>query len=233
MELRLFIIAIIPAVICLSAVYLADREDREPLKLLLLTYLLGAITVLPAIVIEEFLIRFNVFSGSVQVFFNAFIVAAFTEEFLKRLVVVRLPYRTKYFDEKLDGIVYAVFASMGFATVENIIYVVFTYSNNAFIGLYRGIFSVPAHAIFGITMGYYLSLARFHTDKKKKRNNYIKSLIMPILFHGTFNFLLMSEVPELTMLFIPYVIYLWWSNARKLGKFVFDSKHKISHRKKE
>lgn len=233
MDLRLFIIAIIPAVICMSAVYLADRQDREPLKLLLLTYFLGALTVIPAIAIEEFLIRFNVFSGSIKVFFNAFVVAALTEESLKRLVVVRLPYRTKYFDEKLDGIVYAVFASMGFATVENIIYVVFTYSNNAFIGLYRGIFSVPAHAIFGITMGYYLSLARFHTDKRKKRINYILSLVMPILFHGTFNFLLMSEVPELTMFFIPYVIYLWWLNARKLGKFVFDSKHKITHRKKE
>lgn len=233
MELRLFIVAIIPAVICLSAVYLADREDKEPLKLLMLTYLLGAFTVLPAIFIEELLLRFNIFSGNLQIFYNAFIVAALTEEFLKRLVVVRLPYQTKYFDEKLDGIVYAVFASMGFATVENIIYVVFTYSNNAFIGLYRGIFSVPAHAIFGITMGYYLSLARFHEDKRKKRSNYIKSLVMPVILHGIFNFLLMSEIPELTMFFIPYVIYLWWSNARKLGKFVFDTKHKISHRKKE
>lgn len=140
MDIRLFIIAIVPAVICLSAVYLADREDKEPLKLLMMTFLLGAFTVLPAIFLEEFLLRFNVFSGNAGVFYNAFIVAALTEEFFKRLVVVRLPYRTKYFDEKLDGIVYAVFASMGFATVENVIYVVFTYSNNAFIGLYRGYF---------------------------------------------------------------------------------------------
>ena len=233
MELRLFIIAIVPAVICLSGIYLADREDKEPLKLLMLTFLLGAIAVVPAIFIEEFLLRFNVFSGNLSIFYNAFIVAGLTEEFLKRLVVVRLPYRSKYFDEKLDGIVYAVFASMGFATVENIIYVVFTYSNNAFIGLYRGIFSVPAHAIFGITMGYYLSLARFYKDKRRKRSNYIKSLVMPVILHGIFNFILMSEIPELSMFFIPYVIYLWWSNARKLGRFVFDKKHKISHRKKE
>ena len=207
MELRLFIIAIVPAVICLSAVYLADRQDKEPLTLLMLTFVLGAIAVLPAILIEEFLLKFNVFSGNISVFYNAFIVAGLTEEFLKRLVVVRLPYRSKYFDEKLDGIVYAVFASMGFATVENIIYVVFTYSNNAFIGLYRGIFSVPAHAIFGITMGYYLSLARFYKDKRRKRSNYIKSLVMPVILHGIFNFILMSEIPELSMFFIPYVIY--------------------------
>ena len=233
MEARLFIIAIVPALICMSAVYLADREDKEPLTLLMLTFVLGAIAVIPAIIIEEFLLRFNIFSGSLSIFYNAFIVAGFTEEFLKRLVVVRLPYRTRYFDEKLDGIVYAVFASMGFATVENVIYVAFTYTNNAFIGLYRGIFSVPAHAIFGITMGYYLSLARFYDDKKRKRANYIKSLLVPVILHGVFNFILMSEIPELSMFFIPYVIYLWWSNARKLERFVFDSRHKISHRKRE
>lgn len=233
MELRLFIIAIVPAVICLSAIYLADREDKEPLKLLMLTYILGAIMVLPAIFIEEFFLKFNIFSGSLSVAYNAFIVAGLTEEFLKRLVVVRLPYRTKYFDEKLDGIVYSVFASMGFATVENIIYVAFTYSNNAFIGLYRGIFSVPAHAIFGITMGYYLSLTRFSRDKRKKRANYIKSLIMPVILHGIFNFILMTQIPELSMLFIPYVLYLWWANGKKLGMFVYDSKHKISHRRRE
>ena len=86
MDIRLFIIAIVPAVICLSAVYLSDREDKEPLKLLMLTYLLGALTVIPAILIEEFLLKFNVFSGSLSVAYNAFIVAALTEESLKRLV---------------------------------------------------------------------------------------------------------------------------------------------------
>ena len=95
MEARLFIIAIVPALICMSAVYLADREDKEPLTLLMLTFVLGAIAVIPAIIIEEFLLRFNIFSGSLSIFYNAFIVAGFTEEFLKRLVVVRLPYRTR------------------------------------------------------------------------------------------------------------------------------------------
>lgn len=231
MNLRLYIIAIIPAIIFLLAIYLTDRRDREPAKLLLLTYLFGALSVIPSIVVEEVLIRFNVFSGILQAAYNAFIVAALTEEFFKRQVLLRIPHKSKYFNEKLDGIVYGVFAHLGFATVENIIYVVYTYTNNPFIGLYRGIFSVPAHGIFGITMGYYLSLSRFDSKQERKKVNLRKSLLVPVLLHGIFDFILMANIPQLTLFFVPYVIYLWWNNQRKLSKFVFDSKSQI--RKKE
>lgn len=227
MNLRLFIIAVTPAFVLLFAIYLTDKSDREPAKLLLLTFLLGALAVIPSIIVEELLIKFNVFSGALQAAYNAFIVAALTEEYFKRLVILKIPYRTSYFNEKLDGIVYGVFSSLGFATVENILYVVFTYSNNPFIGLYRGVFSVPAHGVFGITMGYYLSLSRFDTDKKRKAANLRKSLTMPILLHGVFDFILMADIPELTLLFVPYVIFLWWLNSRKLSKFVFDSRSRI------
>lgn len=227
MNLRLFIIAVTPALIFLFAIYLTDRSDREPAKLLFLTYILGALAVIPSIIVEEVLVRFNVFSGVLQAAYNAFIVAAMTEEYFKRLVILKLPFRTSYFNEKLDGIVYGVFAHLGFATVENIIYVVFTYTNNPFIGLYRGIFSVPAHGVFGITMGYYLSLSRFDIDKKRKRKNLRKSFIVPLLLHGIFDFILMADIPELTLLFVPYVIFIWWINERKLSRFIFDSRSRI------
>lgn len=230
---RLYMIAIIPAVIGIAAIYLTDRVDREPLKLLILTYILGALSVIPSIVVEEILIKFNVFPGVLGAFFNAFIVAGLTEEYFKRLAITKLAYRTNYFNEKLDGIVYGVFSALGFATIENIIYVVFTYSNNPSVGLYRGIFSVPAHGIFGVTMGYYLSLSRFDTDGGRKKANLRKSLYMPIILHGTFNFILMADIPELTMLFIPYVLFLWWLNERKLSSFLYDSRNRIKIRRKE
>ena len=231
MNLRLFIIAVIPAIVFMFAVYLTDKSDREPTKLLLLTYLFGALAVIPSIVVEEVLVRLNIFSGVFQAAFNAFIVAAMTEEYFKRLVILKLPFRTSYFNEKLDGIVYGVFAHLGFATVENIIYVVFTYTNNPFIGLYRGIFSVPAHGVFGITMGYYLSLSRFDNDKKRKAANMRKSFTVPLLLHGLFDFILMANIPELTLLFVPYVVFLWWVNQRKLSRFVFDSRSRITRKK--
>lgn len=233
LELRLFIVAITPAIVIILGLYLSDRYDREPFKLLLLTYVLGMLSVIPIIVVEELLLRLNVFTGILYAFYNAFIVAGLTEEYFKRLIVLKVPYKTKYFNEKLDGIVYSVFASMGFATVENIVYIVYRYANNPHIALYRGIFSVPAHAVFAVTMGYYLSISRYDTDEKRKKINLRRSLYMPILLHGTFNFILMAEIPQLTMLFVPYVIYIWWINQRKLSKFLYDSRNRVIDIRKE
>ncbi|MDR7857700.1 PrsW family glutamic-type intramembrane protease [Tissierella sp.] len=227
MELRLFIIAIIPAAIIILGIYLSDRHDKEPMKVLLFTYILGALSVIPAILVEEVLIRFNIFTGVLGAFYNAFIVAGLTEEYLKRLVVLKYPYKTKYFNEKLDGIVYSVFSTMGFATVENIIYVAYRYTNNPFIGLYRGLFSVPAHAVFGITMGYYLSLAKFDTNLERRRMNLRKSLYMPVIMHGMFDFILMANIPQLTLIFVPYVLLLWVLNQRKLASYMYDSKNRL------
>ncbi|NLY67806.1 MAG: PrsW family intramembrane metalloprotease [Tissierellia bacterium] len=233
MDLRLFIIAITPAIVIILSLYLSDRHDREPFKLLVLTYILGALSVIPIIIVEEFLLRLNIFTGVLYAFYTSFVVAGFTEEFFKRLIVLKVPYNTKYFNEKLDGIIYSVFASMGFATVENIVYVVYRYANNPHVGLYRGVFSVPAHAVFAITMGYYLSLAKYDTEETRKRVNLRRSLYMPILLHGTFNFILMSRIPQLTALFIPYVLYIWWINQRKLSKFLYDSKTRAIGIKRE
>jgi len=233
LEPRLVIIAIIPAAIIIFGIYLSDRHDREPFRILLLTYILGALTVIPSIIVEEILVSFNIFPGVLGAFYNAFIVAALTEEYFKRLAVLRYPYRTKFFNEKLDGIVYSVFVTMGFATVENIIYVAFRYTNNPFIGLYRGIFSVPAHGVFGITMGYYLSLSKFDTDIDRKRKNMRKSLTMPVIMHGLFDFILMAGIPELTLIFIPYVIFLWVLNQRRLANFMYDSRNRVIGLKKE
>lgn len=227
MNLRLFVIAITPAMAIILGVYLSDKNDREPFKLLTLTYFLGALASIPILIVEEFFLRLNIFTGVFNSLYIAFIVAGFTEEYFKRLVVLKVPYKTKYFNEKLDGIVYSVFSAMGFATVENIIYVVYRYANNPHVGLYRGVFSVPAHAAFGITMGYYLSLAKFDKDDRRSKINMRRSLYMPMLLHGGFNFILMTQIPILSMLFIPYVIYLWWLNQKKLNKFIYNSGNRI------
>lgn len=234
MDTRLFIIAITPGVAIILGIYLSDRHDREPLGLLALTFILGALSVIPTIFVEKTLMLFNIFPGILGTFYSAFIVAGLTEEFFKRLVVLKVAYNSKHFNTKLDGIVYSVFASMGFATVENIVYVVYRYTNNPYIGLYRGVFSVPAHAVFAITMGYYLSLSKFSNNKRRTRANYIKSLLMPTIFHGVFDFILMANLPYLTAIFVPYVVYLWWLNQRRLSSYVYDSETRhIDTKRKE
>ena len=112
---------------------------------------------------------------------------------------------------------------MGFATVENIVYVVYRFAANPYVGLYRGVLSVPAHMLFGITMGYYLSLSKFATTEKEKSFYFQMSLLIPILLHGIFDFILMANIPMFMLLFIPFVIYLWVTNLKRLNQYEKES----------
>ena len=221
---RLWIFAIAPGIALALVVYLTDRYDKEPLGLLIKVFVMGALIVIPTAFVEKLLMSINVFGGIISAAYTAFIVAGFTEEFFKRSVVLRTAYNHRAFDEKLDGIVYAVFSALGFATVENVMYVVFRFSSNPTVGLYRGILSVPAHMLFGVTMGYYLSLSKFAWSEEERRSFLRKSLVIPLIFHGIFNFILMSKIPVLMVLFIPFVIYLWIINLRRLNEYTRESR---------
>jgi len=233
--IRLLIIAVTPAISIAYAVYLSDRYDKEPIMLLLKIFLLGAITTIPAFLVESILSNINVFTGIMGIAFTSFIIAGATEEFFKREVVRRFIYSNKNFNEKLDGVVYCIFSAIGFATIENIMYVVFRFSNNPYIGLYRGILSVPAHSIFAVTMGYYLSLGKFAKDKREELKYLRKSLYIPILLHGIFNFILMADIPLLSIIFIPYVLYLWITNQKKLNSYILESQNRydLVHKKQD
>jgi RsiW-degrading membrane proteinase PrsW (M82 family) len=115
LDLRLIVIALTPAIAIGLAAYFTDRFDREPAILLLKAYVFGALSVFPVIIAERALLFFNVFSGLLASAFTAFIVAGFTEEYFKRAVVLKTAYKNKYFNEKLDGIIYAVFLRRRFA----------------------------------------------------------------------------------------------------------------------
>ena len=206
--LRLVIIAVIPGIALSLALYLTDRYDREPVKLLLKLFLFGMISAIPTIIVERFLSTVNIFPGLLSIAWTTFIVAGFTEEFFKRTVVMRIAYYHNAFNEKLDGIIYCAFSALGFATIENIMYVVTGYDADPYIGWYRGLLSVPAHMLFAVTMGYYLSLARFSPDKQTCTHNFTLSLLVPILFHGNFNLILMAKIKFLMILFIPFVFSL-------------------------
>lgn len=227
MNTRLFIIAITPGIALALSVYFTDRYDKEPLSLLIKVFVLGAFSVIPVAIVESFLVSLDIFTGYLSAAYTAFVVAGLTEEFFKRVVVMKVAFKHKAFDEKLDGIVYAIFSALGFATVENIMYVVFRFATNPHIGLYRGIFSVPAHMLFAVTMGYYLSLAKFATEEDDKNRYLKKSLFIPAILHGVFNFILMANTPFVFVFFIPYVIYLWIVNLRKLNEYYTESKHSV------
>ena len=232
MYLRLLMTAVFPGIALALGAYLTDRYDREPVRLLVKIFLFGLLSVVPAGIFEQILTYINPFAGILGILFTAFIVAGLTEEFIKRSVVMRFAFKSSAFDEKLDGIIYAVFASLGFATAENILYVVFRFSSNPYVGISRGILSVPAHMLFAITMGYYLSMAKFCTDGRLCKFYYIKSLTVPLILHGIFDFLLMVNQGIMLILFIPFVIYLWVINLRKLNQYYRESKSNYQEREK-
>lgn len=216
--IEFLVIAIAPVIALGTAIYLFDRREKEPIALLMKIFLIGALTVIPVYFVQKVLLRFDFFDGILSIAFTAFLVAGVVEEYFKRLAVVLIAYNSVHFTERKDGIVYCVFSALGFATVENIMYVMFSYSGSYYVGIMRGVLSVPAHFLFAITMGYYLSLAKFANSEKKRKFYLWKSLMLPILLHGFFNFILMAKIPSLTLVFIPFVIYLWIANIMKLNK---------------
>jgi protease PrsW len=218
-------IAIAPGIALALIIYLTDWHEREPLRLLIKLFAIGFISAIPTAIIEQGLLMLNPFTGILAIAFIAFLVAGFTEELVKRHLVIRYALNRVEFDERLDGIIYAVFIALGFATAENINYVVFAFASNPYVGIYRGLISVPAHMLFAITMGYYISLSKFSIETGLKRAYLRKALIMPFLLHGIFDFILMAQMDIVLIAFIPFTIYLWVTSMKKLNAYYRDSKN--------
>lgn len=201
-----------PVCIILFYIYFRDKYDREPLGMLIKALVLGILIVIPVIFVERLLMSLMPQSSKVAAAaYHAFVVAGSTEEVFKFLALYMLVWKSPSFNEKFDGIVYAVFVSLGFAGVENVLYVMDGGMQTA---LTRAITAVPAHAIFGITMGYYLGIAHMYSELK---GPYLaRALLMPILLHGIYDFILMVEISWLLLLFIPYVIVLYIMGVKKI-----------------
>jgi RsiW-degrading membrane proteinase PrsW (M82 family) len=122
-----------------------------------------------------------------------------------------LVYRSRHFNEKFDGIVYAVFVSLGFAAVENILYV---FQEGVTTGFLRAVTAVPAHAIFGIVMGYYLGFAKLEPENRGK--NIWNAFMWPFLLHGFYDYVLMSEYKFLLLLFLPLLFYMYRTGFRRM-----------------
>jgi RsiW-degrading membrane proteinase PrsW (M82 family) len=201
-----------PICIILFYIYFRDKYEREPLGLLLKSVVAGMLVVLPILFVERLLMALMPTLGQIgTAAYHAFVVAGTTEEAFKFLVLYLLVWKSPSFNEQFDGIVYAVFVSLGFAAVENVVYVMEGGMQTAML---RAVTAVPAHALFGITMGYYLGIARRYQEL---RSSYlIRALLYPILLHGIYDFILMVEIDWLLVLFIPYVIGLYVLGMRKM-----------------
>ena len=216
-------LAVLPVVVLLIFIYVKDRYQKEPLKLLLAALGMGMLSVIPVIFIEGVLKSLNPLTGAGGAVYDAFIMAACTEEAFKLLFLYWLIWRNKHFDEYFDGIVYAVFVSLGFALVENVLYVVGSglqsEAMGMVVGVQRAVLSVPGHFLFAVVMGYFFALAKFHGDRK--RNMWLAFLV-PMILHGIYDAILMvADVSELSegilwVAIIAFDIFLWVFAMRRL-----------------
>lgn len=229
MQTNLIILSLAPIAILLAYIWFRDKYEKEPFKMLFTALLLGAFSVLPVLLVEEFFMEFiGLFTGTTKAFYNAFVVAALSEEFFKFLFLYLLVWKSPDFNEKFDGIVYAVYISLGFAAVENIMYV---FDYGARIALTRAFTAVPAHFLFGVTMGFFFGQAKFYPDRKKKLIR--AALIYPILLHGVYDFILMAGHPFVLFIFIPFVIFMWVYGLKKMKTLSNQSIYRNDYQKEQ
>lgn len=186
--MNLTLLAVAPVMVIILYIYFQDKYEKEPIGLLILSFIFGAIlSVLIVTVLYLFTGHFIPLVDEFSIwqqFIQAFIVVALSEEFSKYIIVRYFAQTKKDFNEPYDGIIYAVMVSMGFACTENIIYVLEGGYETAIL---RAFTAVPAHATFGILMGYFMGKAKFSNNRFKLN---MTGLFLAVLFHGSYDFFL-------------------------------------------
>jgi len=219
----LFVASLAPIAILLWYFDNLDKKEKESRRFLwsiflwgvLATFIAGAIEYLSE---ETFLGFFS--NPLTQLIVISFISTATVEEGLKYWVVKKKAYNHPAFNEYYDGIIYTVVASLGFAAMENIFYVL---EGGLYVAIIRALLTVPAHALFGAIMGYNISLARFATNKTDEKRFLRKGLLLAIFFHGLYDFLLLTS-SSLALFVIPILLGLWIYLKRKIQYLHFMDK---------
>ena len=185
----ILIASLLPVLLLLIYIFRKDKYLKEPLPMLLKALLGGVLAGIADIILLSALsfAEVTTFSGNLQqALYQAFCQAALPEEFCKLLFLFLFIWPSRYFDEYYDGIEYAAFVGLGFAGLENIMYVM---EGGLGVAIGRALFAVPAHFFFAIIMGFFFALAKFRPWKK---NFYlILAYICPVIMHGIYDFILM------------------------------------------
>jgi protease PrsW len=198
-----------PGLALLSYFYLKDQYESEPLSLVFKMFIFGALLVFPLMFIQYVLSAEGLLQGD---FFKAFGTVGLLEEFFKWFILYYTIFQHIAFDEPYDGIIYSVAVSLGFASAENIFYLL---ANGLQDALGRALLPVSSHALFGVIMGYYIGKAKFSTVVQHKW--IILSLTVPVILHGVYDFILMTREDWLVLI-VPFMIFLWWLGLRKVKK---------------
>jgi RsiW-degrading membrane proteinase PrsW (M82 family) len=191
----LYLLAVAPTLAVMIYIYMMDKHEHEPFHVLFKTFAWGCVSVVPALAMQTGanLLGYNQYTVPLGVFGYAFFIVAFSEELSKYIFLRLYPFRHKDFNEPFDGIMYSIMIGMGFATVENVIYVLHQASmqESVIAGVARIFTAVPAHAGFAIVMGYYVGMAKFRPGRRL--GLLIMGLLGAVILHGFYDYFLIQQ----------------------------------------
>jgi len=210
------LIGFAPGLYWLWYFYKRDKLEPEPKKMIIYAYLTGILATFVVIGTQR-LFKLDMFTRVV-------IAAPILEEFAKFLMVWVFFYRNKNFNEPMDGIVYSAAVALGFASLENAMYLVRAYSQGPSMLsntlLIRAFLSVPGHALFSSFWGY--ALAKYKFSSNKKIIVVFGGLLMSMFMHGLFNFLCIVQVFSSFGL-LALVAVMWGIMNKRITKAELDS----------
>ncbi len=222
MNTLLIISALAPAILIFIYIYKKDRIEKEPIGLLLLLVLFGALSTIPACIIE--LIAGRLLDSVLEpdsllsMLISNFFIIAVAEEFFKRLAVKPAVWYNKAFNYRFDAIVYCVCAALGFAALENVLYVLQYGFETA---LLRAALAVPMHAFCGVFMGLYIGNAKACevVGNAAGCKRYLAlSFWVPVFMHGFYDFCASAQQDLLAIAFIVFVIFMYVFSIIKIKR---------------
>ncbi|MBR1456128.1 MAG: PrsW family intramembrane metalloprotease [Oscillospiraceae bacterium] len=222
MNLLLIAAAVVPAAFLMLRVYQADKLEREPADLLWSLVILGVASTSLASFTEQLGdILLSWFVPDESLPYNIvmyFVIVALSEEGFKYLLLKKRTWRSPHFNCRFDGVVYAVFISLGFALWENISYVL---SYGFGVAVARALTAVPGHACFGVFMGTWYGVAKRYElagMPEESRRARRMALLLPTLLHGAYDFIAAIQEEALGMVFVVFIAALFIVSLRLVRK---------------
>ena len=217
--MALLLATILPSILIILFFVYSDKF-KEPRGEIIKVFFYGILITIPAYFLNTYLSEIWYTTNASEGLISSFLTAAPVEEGLKLSVLYFFVYKMKDFNEPIDGIVYGVTASLGFATLENIYYVYllagYFETTSMTLALLRSFSAIPAHAVFGIFMGYFFMKYAFI----KKGDNLIFAFVIPFVLHGCYNLFASSNFTiSLILILIAWIVALrMFSRLKKTQK---------------
>lgn len=218
----LLFLALLPGILIIIYIFRKDKVEHEPVSLIVKLIVFGAVSCIPAIFAENYMTAIMPagLSGVVEyAVYDAFIVAALCEEVCKYVLLRIGSWNNINFDYRFDGIVYGVSVAVGFALLENILYVM---DGGIQVALMRGVLAVPLHAFCGVFMGVFYGAAKRYSvggRGSKALSCKVMAIFVPIMIHGLYDTFAMIGSTAATVILLVFVVIMYIVAIKCVNKF--------------